>query len=472
MNAHETPDPQAAGAVTAEGIAERQRRLFRTDATRSLEFRKRQLRALRQCLVDNEADILDALKRDLGRPPAEAYTSDIGIVLIEIDMALKHLARWARPKRVRTPWLLLPGSSRLVSEPFGSALVIGPWNYPLNLVLAPAVAALAAGNCVVIKPSELAPATSAVMARMIGAAFDPDVLAVIEGGVEPTQALLAQDFDYVFFTGGTRIGKIVMAAAAEHLTPVTLELGGKNPCIVAADADMKVAARRIAWGKFFNAGQTCIAPDFVLVERAAQSQLTEALKAAITEFYGEDPAASADYARIVNERHFDRLAGFLGRGRVVAGGQTDRASRYIAPTVIADVSWDDPVMADEIFGPVLPVIACDDLAAEAAALRERPKPLALYVFSSDTKWADGIVGTLSSGGAAVNDVFAQMLNMDLPFGGVGASGMGAYHGKSGFDTFSHHRAVVRRATWFDPKLRYPPYTLPLAALKQAMARLM
>lgn len=471
MNADE-PTMTPANASGIGGLAARQRAFFRTDATRDIAFRKRQLRTLKHLLVRNEADILAALKQDLGRPPTEAYTSEIGIVVTEIDTALKRLDRWARPKRVRTPFLLQPGSSRLVSEPFGSALIIGTWNYPLQLVIAPAVAALAAGNCAVLKPSELSPATSALIARMIGEAFDPDLLAVIEGGIEPTQALLKQDFDYVFFTGGTRVGKIVMAAAAEHLAPVTLELGGKNPCIVAADAEMKTAARRIAWGKFFNAGQTCIAPDFILVEKSAEAAFLDAMKDAIAEFYGADPAASADYARIVNERHFDRLAGLLGRGRVAAGGGTDRDARYIAPTVLADVTWDDPVMADEIFGPILPVIAYADLDAELAALRNRPKPLALYVFTADQKRADTVLRAVSSGGAAVNDVFAQMLNAELPFGGVGASGMGAYHGRAGFDTFSHQRAVVRRATWPDVKLKYPPYKTPLAVMKRLLPWLM
>ncbi|QKV18471.1 aldehyde dehydrogenase [Oricola thermophila] len=460
------------GPVAPEGVAEMQRRFFRTGATRDLEFRRRQLRTLRDLLVQREADILEALRLDLGRPAAEAYTSEIGVVLVEIDTALKRLGRWARPKRVRTPWLLFPGSSRIVPEPYGSVLVIGPWNYPLQLVLAPAVAALAAGNCVVIKPSEHAPATSALIARMIAESFGNEVMTVVEGGVGPTRTLLGQDFDYIFFTGGTGIGRIVMTAAAENLTPVTLELGGKNPCIVAADADIGTAAKRIAWGKYFNAGQTCIAPDFILVERAIEQRFLDALKAAITGFYGSDPAASPDYARIVNEHHFDRLAGFLGRGEIVAGGEADRDRRYIAPTVVTGVTWDDPVMADEIFGPILPVLAWDDLDAELAALQRRPKPLALYVFTRDGNLADRVLETVSSGGAAINDIFAQLLNLDLPFGGVGDSGMGAYHGKAGFDTFSHHRAVVRRSTWPDPALKYPPYGNSLALLKRLMPRIL
>lgn len=454
--------------ASAARLLERQRRFFRTGATRPTGFRKRQLRLLRDMLERNEAAILDALRQDLGRPQAEAYTSEIGLVLAEIDVALKRVDRWARPRRVPTPLILFPGSSRIVPEPFGSALVIAPWNYPVLLVLAPVVAALAAGNCAILKPSELAPATSALVARMIGETFDPEVLAVVEGGIEPTQALLRQPFDYIFYTGSTRVGRIVMAAAAEHLTPVTLELGGKNPCIVAADADIEMAAKRIAWGKFFNAGQTCIAPDFVLVDRKAENAFLEALKAALARFYGDDPKASPDFARIVNERHFDRLADLMDGGRVVVGGASDRASRYIAPTVIADVSWNHPVMADEIFGPVLPVLAFDDLDAEIAALQGRPKPLSLYVFTADRDRADAILRALPSGGATVNDVLVQMLNLDLPFGGIGASGMGAYHGKTGFDTFSHMRAVVRRGGWPDIALKYPPYRTPLSLLKRVM----
>lgn len=471
MTRHETVKTGTQMPALAQ-LAETQRRFFRTGATRALDVRKRRLRALRASLVAAEADILEALRVDLGRPPAEAYSSEIGFVLIEIDTALKRLERWTGPQRMRTPWLLFPGSSSVVPEPFGSVLVIGPWNYPLQLVLAPAVAALAAGNCVVLKPSELAPATSKVIADIVGNTFDPEVMAVVEGGVEPTQALIHQDFDYLFFTGGTKIGRIVMAAAAENLTPVTLELGGKNPCIVAADADIATAAKRIAWGKFFNAGQTCIAPDFVLVEKAAEREFLDAMGRTLAKFYGSDPAASPHYARIVNERHFDRLAGYLDRGEIVAGGKADRAARYIAPTVLTGVTWDDPVMADEIFGPVLPVFAYDDLDAELAMLQQRPKPLALYLFTADEAAQDKVLRTVSSGGAAVNDVFAQWLNPDLPFGGVGESGMGAYHGKAGFDTFSHHRAVVRRRTWPDPVLKYPPYRTPLSVLKRLLPRIL
>ena len=449
------------------GLADRQRAFFRRGATRDIAFRRRQLATLRDGIVSREADILDALGWDLGRPPAEAYTSEIGVVLHEIDFALRHLGSWARPRRARSPLIIFPASSQVRPEPYGSALIIGPWNYPFQLAIAPLVAALAAGNCVIVKPSEAAPHMSALIAGMIGASFEPDHLAVVEGGAEATRSLLAQRFDHIFFTGGGAVARIVMAAAAEHLTPVTLELGGKNPCIVAADADLDKAARRIAWGKFVNAGQTCIAPDFVLAHASIRPALLARMKATIEAFYGAKPQASADYGRIVNDHHFQRLAALLG-GDIAIGGQTDAAECYIAPTVIDNAGWDDAIMQEEIFGPILPVVAYDDLNSAIAMLEDRPKPLALYVFSNDRAVQDEVLRRLSSGGACVNDTFAQMLNLRLPFGGVGASGMGAYHGKAGFDTFSHRRSVVRRATWADPGSKYPPYTTPLPVLRRVM----
>jgi acyl-CoA reductase-like NAD-dependent aldehyde dehydrogenase len=446
------------------GIADAQRDFFRRGLTRELGLRRRQLRALRSAIVRREGDILPALKRDLGRPQAEGYTSEIAIVLHEIDFALKNLAAWAKPRKVRTPLMLFPGSSWIYPEPYGSALVIAPWNYPFQLAVSPLIGALAAGNCAVVKPSEAAPHISRLIAEMIGNAFDPSYLASVEGGVEETKALLEQRFDYIFFTGGTCVGKIVMAAAARHLTPVTLELGGKNPCIVDASADLDKAARRIAWGKLVNAGQTCIAPDFVLAERSIKPALLARLVAAIASFYGADPERSPDFGRIVNDRHFDRLRALMGDGNVVCGGKTDAAQRYIAPTIIDGVSWDHAVMQEEIFGPILPVLDFDDLGAVLAALETKPKPLALYFFSQDRDRQEQVLRRLSSGGACINDTFAQLLNLRLPFGGVGDSGMGAYHGKAGFDTFSHSKSVVKRSTWLDPGIKYPPYRTPLAVL--------
>ncbi len=450
------------------GVAERQRDFFRTEATQEIAFRRQQLNTLRDAILAREAGILEALQQDLGRPPAEAYTSEIGTVLHEIDFALKHLRSWARPRRVRTPPILFPASSWVYPEPYGSVLVISPWNYPFQLAISPLVGALAAGNCAVVKPSEVAPRTSRVIAEMIAGAFDPAYLTVVEGGAEATQALLAQRFDYILFTGGAEVGRIVMAAAAKHLTPVTLELGGKNPCIVDAGADLDKAARRIAWGKFFNAGQTCIAPDFVLAHASIKPDLLARLETTIRKFYGDDPRRSRDYGRIVDDRHFQRVAAFLKDGDTVIGGDVDASERYIAPTVIDGVTWDHALMQEEIFGPVLPVLTFQNLNAAIEALQSRPKPLALYFFSDDRARQDEVMRRLPAGGGCVNDTFAQILNLRLPFGGVGDSGMGAYRGKAGFETFSHHKSVVKRATWADPGYKYPPYRTPLAVLRRVV----
>ena len=453
-------------------IAERQRAYFRTGATLEIAFRIEQLTKLRNAIASREAAVLEAVKQDLGRPAEEAYTSEVGIVLHEIDLARKHLAAWARPRKVRTPLVLFPAKSWVQAEPYGSVLIIAPWNYPFQLAIAPLAAALAAGNCAVVKPSEAAPHTSRLVAEMIRATFDEAYVAAVEGAAPETQALLAQRFDYIFFTGGTQVGRIVMAAAAKHLTPVTLELGGKNPCLVDRDADLGIAARRIAWGKFMNAGQTCIAPDFVLAHKAIKAELLQRLAAAVEQFYGKDPQASPDYGRIVNDRHFERLAALLREGKAAVGGQSAKAQRYIAPTILEGVSWDSPLMQEEIFGPILPVLEFEDLDSAIRMLQARPKPLALYVFSNDRARQDEVVRRLSSGGACINDTFGQFLNLRLPFGGVGESGMGAYHGKAGFDTFSHSRGVVRRATWADPRTKYPPYKTPLAVLRRIISFLL
>jgi acyl-CoA reductase-like NAD-dependent aldehyde dehydrogenase len=453
----------------AAEIAETQRAFFRRGMTREIHFRVQQLTTLRKSIVAREADILDALQRDLGRPPAEGYATEIAIVLHEIDLTLRRIRAWAKPRKVRTPTVLLPGTSWIYPEPYGSALIIAPWNYPFQLSISPLIGALAAGNCAVVKPSEAAPHTATLLAGMIGEAFDPACVAVVTGGVAETTALLEQRFDYILFTGGTRVGKIVMAAAARHLTPVTLELGGKNPCIVDASADLDIAARRIAWGKFINAGQTCIAPDFVLAERSIKPALLARLGTAIAAFYGADPKASPHYGRIVNDRHFERLKALLGDGHIVTGGEADAAQRYIAPTVVDGVTWDAAIMQEEIFGPILPVLAFDELEQVLADLEMRPKPLALYVFSASRARQEQVLARVSSGGATINDTFAQFLNTRLPFGGVGDSGMGAYHGKASFDTFSHAKSVVKRSTWPDLRLKYPPYTgRKLAILRKVL----
>ncbi|MGH8979389.1 MAG: aldehyde dehydrogenase family protein [Acidimicrobiales bacterium] len=442
------------------GTVAKCRKTFDEGLTRPLGWRKEALQGFKHLIAEGESELLDAMHADIGKPAVEARLTDLSFVRAEIDVALEHLDRWARPERVRVPATQLPGRATIVREPLGVALVVAPWNYPVQLLLVPMAAAIAAGNCVVGKPSELAPATSSALARLAARHLDTRAIAIEEGGADETRALLAERFDAIFYTGNAKVGRIVMEAAAKHLTPVTLELGGKSPVIVDADADIAVAARRIAWGKFLNAGQTCVAPDYVLVHELVEARLVDAMRATLRRFYGREPAHSPDYARIVNERHFDRLAGLLSStsAKVAVGGDVDRAERYIAPTVLTGVDSDDPVMEEEIFGPILPVVAVASIADAVTFVNERPAPLALYVFSRAKGTVDDVLARTTSGSAGVNCTVQQVGIPSLPFGGVGASGMGAYHGRQGFETFSHRRAVLAKPTRPDPPVQYPPYT--------------
>ncbi len=426
-------------------------------ATRPLAWRVATLRRLRDLVKDHEDRLLDALAADFGKPRTEAWVTEIGFTISDIDHTLAHLPLWMKPERVGTPLAFKPGSSAIVSEPLGVVCVIAPWNYPVQLLLLPMVAAIAAGNAVVGKPSELAPHTDEALAALVAELGDPAV-ALVQGGVAETTELLAQRFDHILYTGNSRVARIVARAAAEHLTPLTLELGGKSPAIVSRNANLDVAARRIAWGKFVNAGQTCIAPDYVLVERDAHDGLVAALGRSIAEFYGSDVQASADYARIVNDPHFHRLEKLLHNGTVAHGGGSDADTRYIEPTVLTGITRDDPVMGEEIFGPILPVIAVDSLDEAIAFVNADEKPLALYSFSERDEDNDRVIAGATSGGACINGTLLHISNPNLPFGGVGESGTGAYHGKFGFDTFSHRRGVHTRSTKLDPALMYPPYT--------------
>lgn len=438
-------------------LLKQQREFFRTGQTRSLEFRQEQLAKLKRYILEFQDEVLAAVKADLNRSTFEGYFEIAA--LSEIKYAQKHLKEWMQPKKVKTSIEQFPGSAFIQPEPLGVALVIAPWNYPFQLTMSPLVGAIAAGNCAIVKPSELAVNTSKVIAKIIRTAFDPEYIAVVEGDATTSQALLAEKFDHIFFTGGTEIGRIVMAAAAKHLTPVTLELGGKSPCIVDAEVNLEVAAKRIVWGKFINAGQICIAPDYLLVDRRIKTELLALIKQNIQAFYGENPIASPDFCRIISDRHFQRLAGFLDNGNVVIGAQTDAAQRYIAPTVLDNVTWDDPVMQDEIFGPILPVLTYDNLDEAIAQVIDRPKPLALYFFSNNAKHQDQVVAQTSSGGLCINDTVMQISLTELPFGGVGDSGIGAYHGKASFDLFSHYKSVLKKGLWFDLAWRYAPYTM-------------
>ncbi len=450
--------------ATIPALVRRARACFDAGTTRSLEWRRSQLGRLRALLTEHRDEILAVLHHDLGKPPLEAETVDISTTLAEIDLASRNLDAWTRPEKVATPLTQQPATARVVREPLGVVLIIAPWNYPVQLLLSPLVGALAAGNAVVLKPSEVAVHTSALLARLVPQYLDRDAVALVEGAVPETSALLAERFDHIFYTGNGTVGRVVMAAAAKHLTPVTLELGGKSPCIVDRDADLGVAARRIAWGKFVNAGQTCIAPDYVLVHAAREQELIERLGSVIREFYGDDPQRSPDFARIVNARHVERLAGLMGSGQVALGGRIDPADRYVAPTVLRNVAPDAPIMQEEIFGPLLPVLTVADLESAIAFVNARPRPLALYVFSGNAPAQRAVVERTSSGGVCVNGTIWHVLNSSLPFGGVGPSGMGAYHGRWTFEVFSHRKSVVTRATWVDLRLAYPPYTAAKTAL--------
>jgi aldehyde dehydrogenase (NAD+) len=432
-----------------------------------MAFRRNKLRTLQHAIEANEALILEALRLDLGKPRAEAYASEIGFVIADIRYALRHLDAWARPERRHTPLGLQPARSTVYPQPCGVVLIIGPWNYPFALALSPLVAALAAGNSVCLKPSEFAPHVSGVIARLVRQHFEPDFLSVIEGDAAVAESLVRLPFDRIFFTGSTSVGRRVMAAAAETLTPVTLELGGKSPCIVCADAVLTVAARRIVWGKFLNAGQTCVAPDHVWVQSACLRPLVEHLIRTLGDFYGPDPRQSPDYGRLINLRHLHRLTAYLGQGHIECGGQHDADDRYLAPTVMTEVSLTAPVMQEEIFGPILPVIPFETLDEVIAQLRVRPHPLALYAFTRSRTTQDRLLAETNSGGVCFNDTVSHLLGRDLPFGGIGASGMGAYHGKTGFDTFTHYRSVLSRSSRFEPGFQYPPVTASFTALKHA-----
>ncbi len=432
------------------------RRVFASGRTKRIEWRLKQLDGIARLVTECEDEIAAALAQDLGRSAVEAWLGDLTSTKGEVDFAAKHLRRWMRPKRQRLPLNQLPGSAWVQYEPLGLILVIGPWNYPVYLTLSPLVAAIAAGNCAVVKPSELAPATSSLLARLIPEYLDPEAILVVEGDGQTTQDLLALGFDHALFTGGTEIGRRIMAAAAPTLTPVTLELGGKSPVIVTADADLDIVARRIAWVKMLNSGQTCIAPDYVLVDASVRDTLVGKIVDTLATFQGDEP----DGMRIVNERQFDRLAGYIEatEGVIATGGGTDRQALTIERTVIVDPNPDEPVMRDEIFGPILPVMSFDEIEEAVTFVNNRPKPLGLYVFTASRSLGRQLIDSIPAGGAVINHVALHCLVPSLPFGGVGASGMGAYHGEWGFQALSHRKAVLAKTLKPDFQVIYPPYT--------------
>ena len=447
--------------MTQEAIQEiirKQRNYFYTGATLNIDFRITALKKLQTSIQSHQEQINAALKSDLGKSSFESYMCESGLVLSEITYILKHIHSFSKEKTVHTPLAQFHSRSYRKPSPYGVTLIMSPWNYPFLLSVEPLMGAIAAGNCAVLKPSAYAPATSRLLREMAGELFDPEYVAVVEGGREENQVLLEQQFDNIFFTGSVAVGKVVMAAAARHLTPVTLELGGKSPCIVDETADIPLAARRIAWGKFLNAGQTCVAPDYVLCHESIRDRLVKELTRQIRLMWGKEPLRNPDLPRIVNRRHFERLCGYLTQGTVETGGDTNPETLQISPTVLSPRSWDDPVMQEEIFGPILPVMTYSDFEAMLAQLRRRPKPLAGYLFTRSQAHEDAFLRRLSFGGGCINDVISHLVTTCLPFGGVGESGMGSYHGKKSFETFSHYRSIVDKATWLDLPMRYQPYT--------------
>jgi aldehyde dehydrogenase (NAD+) len=454
--------------MDAVALYRAQREYFRKGHTRPPEFRIRQCAVLRQAVLDYEPQILQAIAKDMGRPEAEAYASEVMMVLKEIDFAVRHLRSWIRPRRVRTSWMLRPGKGYILPEPYGNAFIIAPWNYPFQLLFSPLIGAIAAGNTAVLKISEIAEHSARVMAEMVSRHFEPDYIAAVQGGPLETQQLLDQEFDYIFFTGSVAVGKVIMAKAASRLTPVTLELGGKNPCIVTPETRLETAARRICWGKFFNAGQTCIAPDYILVQESIRDLLLRSFKEALTQFYGKNIRESADYGRIINRRHFQRLLDLMKDQKIFWGGETNESELFISPTLLEDVSPESPVMQEEIFGPLLPVLTYKSMEEAIGFVRSLPKPLALYLFSDDRATQERILQETSSGSVNINETLSQITAIALPFGGVGESGMGSYHGEESFRTFTHYKSVLHRSIRFDSPMKYAPYRIPLKYLKLVM----
>ncbi len=445
-------------AVDIRKTVTQQRSYFQCGFTRSVVFRRAELDKLFNAVKEFEPEIIAALKADLGKSEFEAFATEVGMVLDDIAFMRRHVAKFSARKRVGVSINNFPAKGYIYPEPYGSVLIFSAWNYPFQLMMGPLAAAIAAGNCVVLKPAEQAPATAEIIQKIITRLFEPQYIAIFPGSVHIAQELLAEKFDYIFFTGSSSVGKAVMHAAANSLTPVTLELGGKSPCIVDADADIDLAAKRIVWGKFLNAGQTCVAPDYLYVHTSVKTPLLEKMKYYIREFYGEDPAACPDYPKIVNEKHFNRLTGLMNCGQIVCGGEKDLSRRYIAPTIIDGINPKDQIMQEEIFGPILPVMQFDEIHAVIDFINLRPKPLALYYFSSSRINKNLLIARTQAGGMCVNETVTHLINSSMPFGGVGESGMGAYHGKAGFAAFTHYKPVMVKSTLLDIPLRYPPFS--------------
>jgi aldehyde dehydrogenase (NAD+) len=439
-------------------ILDEHRKYFETGVTRDVDFRLQQLVKLKQMIRRNEDVILQALQMELHKSAYEAFSTEIGVLYSAINYAVKNLKKWASPQTVKTPLMLFGARSKIYAEPYGTVLIIAPFNYPVNLVFEPLIGAITAGNCAIIKPSELTPGVSRIIALMIKETFDEAYVRVIEGKQDVTSTLINAPFDYIFFTGSSRVGKIVMEAAARRLIPVTLELGGKNPCIVDETADIDTAARKIAWGKFSNAGQICVAPDYLVIHKQVKAYLLDSLKKHLISFYGDNPRESDDFGRIINEEHAERLRQLIDPDKVVVGGDYNIKQKYIAPTILDGVEWNDRIMEEEIFGPIVPLLEYENLDEVISHIKNKQKPLAIYVFTKDRIAGKKIIDNISYGGGCINDVLVHVGNPHLPFGGVGTSGIGSYHGKRSFDTFSHMKSILERNMSMESDIMYPPYT--------------
>lgn len=439
-------------------LIDAQRTFFATGSTLNADYRITALRKLKNCIKAHEQDIMNALRTDLGKGSQESYMCEVGLTLSEISYMLSHTRRFMREKTVATPLAQFASRSYVKPSPYGTVLIMSPWNYPFLLTMEPLVDALAAGNTAIIKPSAYSPATSEVISRIVGECFNPEYVAVVTGGRAENTCLLDADFDYIFFTGSKTVGKEVMRHAAEHLTPVTLELGGKSPCIVAPDADLKLAARRIVFGKYLNCGQTCVAPDYILCHSSVYEKFIEYVKAEIIRQFSDKPLENPEYGKIINEKHFNRILGLIDRDKLVFGGASDADALRIEPVVMRDITEDDAVMKEEIFGPVMPVLSYDDTEGVIARINSHDHPLALYVFSGNKAFIKKITSSISFGGGCVNDTIIHLATSNMGFGGVGGSGMGSYHGRDGFNTFSHRKSIVDKKTWLDLPMRYQPYS--------------
>lgn len=449
-------------------IIENQRKFFETGRTLESAYRLKHLRQLGKSIRMHEKEILGALKKDLNKAPFEAYAAEVGTVLSELSFIIKRLPLWSQPKMVMTSVVNFLATSKVYPEPYGLVLIISPWNYPFQLAMEPLIGAIAAGNCAIVKPSKDSPNTSKVIEVILNEVFRDSYVAVVQGGREENKSLLEQKFDYIFFTGSVAVGKVVMEAAAKHLTPVTLELGGKSPCIVDETANIELAARRIVWGKFLNAGQTCVAPDYIFVHAKVKEALLRKMKEYIIKFYGEVPCGNKDYPKIINEKHFNRLLNLMEEEHIVFGGEASEKTNQIAPTILDHVTWDSPVMQEEIFGPILPVLEYKDLNEVISLVNSHSKPLALYFFTTNIVNERKIIRNIPFGGGCINETIMHLASAHLPFGGVGESGMGEYHGKASFDTFTHRKSILKKSNAFDLPLRYPPYKNHLEFLKKIM----